>query len=283
MATELKDIEVKFISLVKAGANKRQVIWKSAGTEQEQDMNLARTFEIAKTSDTKRMVYGVVYAPDDIDTDGEYATAAEIEKASHAFMRGLLVKNVDTNHDYNPKDAFVAESWLLRAPDPLFKEEKEGAWAVGIKIDDDELWREVQSGSLKGLSMAGTAVKVAKSDQAQQSEEDQSILRRLAKAIKNIMNHKEEEEMTKDEIQKCVNDAVAPLKDAVEKAPKPHSEEAMAKIIKAAVDEVLKPVLDRLEKVEKSTSGSKQNEENINKDEDPIAIGKRIAKMIKGE
>jgi acetyl-CoA acetyltransferase len=198
-------------------------------------------------------------------------------------MRGLLVKNVDSNHDYDPKNAFVAESWLLRAPDPLFKQEQEGAWAVGIKIDDDELWREVQSGGLKALSMAGTAVKVAKSDQSQQSEEDQSILKRLAKAIKNLMNHKEEEEMTKEEIQKCVDAAVAPLKDAIEKAPKPHDEEALAKIIKAAVDEVLKPVLDRLEKVEKSTSGSKQNEENINKDDDPIAIGKRIAKMIKGE
>ena len=154
---KLTDISVDFISLVRKGANKKEVIFKSADAGEQE----LKTVNIAKTDEEKRIVYGIVYAPDEVDTQGDFAEAADIEKAAYDFMAQLNGRNIDKGHSYVPENAFVAESWLIRKGDPLFPDEPEGAWAVGIKVEDDALWEEVKKGEISGLSMGGTAIKKA--------------------------------------------------------------------------------------------------------------------------
>ena len=155
----LKNIDVMFISLVRAGANRRKIIIK-------QDGSFSIEVPIAKTDEERRVVYGIVYAPDEVDAQGDFTTAEEIRKAAYRFMQNLRLRNVDTNHDYDPKDAYVCESWIVRKGDTLFVGEKEGAWAVGIHVLDDAVWDAVRRGELQGISMAGVAerVEVSKAD-----------------------------------------------------------------------------------------------------------------------
>lgn len=40
-------------------------------------------------NDPQRYVLGIVYSPDDVDCQGDYSTAPEIEKACHGFMKSL--------------------------------------------------------------------------------------------------------------------------------------------------------------------------------------------------
>lgn len=148
---KLKDLFIKFISFVGKPANRRGLILK--------DEDGARTFEIVKTNDEMRRAYGIVYAPDEQDAQGDWTDAGEILKAADDFMRAGRLKAVDENHDFEPKDAFVAESWLIRKGDPLFPDETPGAWAVGIQILDETIWNKLKKGELTGLSMAGTAAK----------------------------------------------------------------------------------------------------------------------------
>ena len=155
MAVLLRNIDVQYISLVKKGANKRTIIYKSAD-----DSPHSWEIPIRKFDEEKGIVYGIVYAPDDVDTQGEYTTAEEIEKAAYRFMRNLNLHNVDKQHSFSPEGAYVAESWIVRKGDPLFPNEKEGAWAVGIKLEDEELRDQVKKGELKALSMAGKADKL---------------------------------------------------------------------------------------------------------------------------
>lgn len=158
MATFLKDIRVQFISLVKNGANGKTIIFKSADKE---DFQHVRQVSIAKRDEAKRMVYGIVYAPDSEDTQGDMTNAEEIEKAAHQFMADLNARQVDKGHDYDPKDGvFVAESWIVRKSDPLFPAEPAGSWAVGIKVNNDEIWQQVEKGEIQGLSMAGEALRI---------------------------------------------------------------------------------------------------------------------------
>jgi hypothetical protein len=70
-------------------------------------------------------------------------------------MRNLRLHQVDKDHSFNPEAAFVAESWLIKSPDPLFPDEREGAWAVAIRVEDDALWDAVKAGKYKALSLAG--------------------------------------------------------------------------------------------------------------------------------
>ncbi len=154
----MKNINVEFISLVRKGANRKKILWKSAENPQEQ-----KQIPIAKTDEEKHLVYGVVYAPNEIDSQGDYTTAEEIEKAAHNFMKEGRVGNIDRHHSFAAEDgAFVAESWIIKAGDPVFPDEKEGAWAISVKIEDEELWEEVKKQEIGGLSIGGMADKIEK-------------------------------------------------------------------------------------------------------------------------
>jgi tetrahydromethanopterin S-methyltransferase subunit B len=150
----LKDVDVQFISLVSEGANQKTIIWKSAKPTEKP--TFTRTIPISKTDDEKRLVYGIVYAPNEVDTDGDTMLAKDIEQMSYDFMNKARTNKVDDSHDFVADDGFVAESWILKSADPLFPDESVGSWAVGIKVTNDETWEKVKSGEIGGLSLAGT-------------------------------------------------------------------------------------------------------------------------------
>lgn len=170
----LRGVDVRYISLAGAGKNGRRILAKALLPEGE-DLGgrviVEKAIPIRKSDEAKRMVYGVVYAPDSPDADGHLMEPAEIEKALHGFMQAGRVGQVDTNHDENAgRDngvGYVAECWLTKAVgegderavvDPLFAEEPEGTWCVGIKVTDDGAWASVEKGEITGLSMAGVGV-----------------------------------------------------------------------------------------------------------------------------
>ena len=193
MPVELRDMKVDFLSLVSKGANGKRIIWKAgqspapdgktAGDKKPEGADAFETpLRKLVKSDEKRMVYGIVYGPGQVDSQGEYAEKGEIEKAAYGFMKGLRLLNVDAQHDFDPKAAFVAESWITKGADPLFPDEPEGSWAVGIRVEDEALWASVKKGELAGLSMAGYAAKVRKGEDGVLAKMEQ-FFTRLLKAV----------------------------------------------------------------------------------------------------
>lgn len=150
MAT-LTNLSVSFISLVRAPATGKPLTLKSAAGER------GELIRIAKTDDERMMAFGIVYAPNQADSHGDQADAATIRRAAYEFMREGRARNVDREHSFTPEMAYVAESWIVRAADPLFPEEPEGAWAVGIQIGDPDIWKALKAGELAGISLAGVA------------------------------------------------------------------------------------------------------------------------------
>lgn len=153
---KLTDLVVKAISLVRHGANGKHIVLKAEG---ETDPSMDRVVLIRKRDDELGVVYGIVYSPDELDAQGDFTDAGEIRKAAYRFMKDMNLRNVDKNHD-EPISAYIAESWILKGNDAVFPGEKEGAWAVGIKIEDDEIRKQIQEGEIKGISMAGVGNRV---------------------------------------------------------------------------------------------------------------------------
>ncbi|MBW2066888.1 MAG: hypothetical protein JRJ03_18415 [Deltaproteobacteria bacterium] len=151
MPNFLKNMKITFISLVKRGANKRTIIIKTG----EEAPVFQRDIEIRKVDEENRRFYSIVYAPHEEDAQGDFSTPEEIKKAAYDFMKNLRLLNVDRFHNEKPEKAFIAESWLLRKDDSLFPDEPEGSWAVGIVVEDDELWADVKKGEINALSMGG--------------------------------------------------------------------------------------------------------------------------------
>lgn len=100
-------------------------------------------------NDDEQIVLGQVYAPDTLDSHGHYMSAAELRMTAHQFMMDGLLTSIDVQHDNNPVDAVIVESFIARKGDPDFEE---GAWVAATKIKDPMLWRMVKNGEINGYS-----------------------------------------------------------------------------------------------------------------------------------
>lgn len=58
-------------------------------------------------------VFGEVYAPDIVDTDGESMAASDIQKMAHDFLARGMVRALDVNHDRQSSGAVVVESFIV--------------------------------------------------------------------------------------------------------------------------------------------------------------------------
>ena len=110
--------------------------------------------EIKKSDDEKQIAYGEVYVPEQRDTDGNWMTAATIEKMAHDFMENLRNARIDKNHDGETNKGTVVESFIVRKGDPDYTE---GAWVVGVHVQDKDIWDQVKKGELTGFSIGGEA------------------------------------------------------------------------------------------------------------------------------
>jgi hypothetical protein len=115
-----------------------------------------RLVTISKTDEEERVIKGVVYKPNELDSQEDWMEPQEIKKAAYDFMKNLRLTNVDTKHDLNTVDAFVCESYIAKAEDP--DGYVEGAWVVAMKIEDEILWQDILKGEYESFSMWGQAV-----------------------------------------------------------------------------------------------------------------------------
>ena len=113
-----------------------------------------RVIEIKKSNDEKRIVYGEVYVPEVADYDGQFMDAETIEKMAHDYM--INSRKIDTEHNYMEGSGAVIESFIVRKGDPDFTE---GAWVLGTKVLDDDIWEDIKKGKITGYSLAGIGKK----------------------------------------------------------------------------------------------------------------------------
>jgi hypothetical protein len=104
---------------------------------------------VKKIDADHRLVTGLVYAPFELDTYGEFMTADDIQLMAHRFMRLDLSTVIDTNHDETPNGSYPVESFIARKDDPDFAE---GSWVMTVYVPDDTTWEAVKRGDLNGFS-----------------------------------------------------------------------------------------------------------------------------------
>lgn len=107
----------------------------------------------------QRYALGIVLEPDVVDAQGDTYNSDEIRKAAWQYM--INFRNVGLMHKgfVNGK-AYLVESYI--APADMMIEGtqiKKGTWMLGLHVEDAELWAQVQSGGLTGLSIGGFAKK----------------------------------------------------------------------------------------------------------------------------
>jgi septin family protein len=113
---------------------------------------IKKTVTFKKADTAKHIVYGEVYVPYEKDTDGNWMTPEEIEKMAHSFLENLRLTQIDKQHDQEPDEGVVVESFIARPGDPDFTP---GAWVLGTKVLKDDTWEQIMKGEITGYSIEG--------------------------------------------------------------------------------------------------------------------------------
>ena len=115
----------------------------------------------------ERIVTGLVYAPaqdpnnPELDAQGDYVEgAAQIEKAMYNFMEaGQRLRLM--HEGWGRSDLVLLENWQVGTEDVMIRGGEQlpsGAWMMTIKVNNNDLWKEIREGKLTGFSLGGTAV-----------------------------------------------------------------------------------------------------------------------------
>src|SRR3990167_7984772 len=125
--------------------------------------HITRSRHITRLDPEKRIVYGEVYVPFDPDPNQTYSVdqvalrvdsydtfmrRVTLERLAHQYME--FMRNVDLQHDRESRAGVPVESYTARDDDPIFLP---GAWIMGTRVDDDEVWGRIVSGEITGYSI----------------------------------------------------------------------------------------------------------------------------------
>jgi hypothetical protein len=113
-------------------------------------VKISKSIQFKSKDAKKQIVYGEVYAPDVIDTHGHCMLAEDVEKMAHEFMSDSRNRFIDVMHNNVLIDAVAVESFIAKSTDKDFAE---GAWVLGVKINDSKVWAAIEKGELNGYSM----------------------------------------------------------------------------------------------------------------------------------
>lgn len=124
------------------------------------EVRRAKCAPIVTKNVDKQIVYGVVYAPGEVDAHGEIMLADAIEEMAHKFLplmaeKGMAV--IDQQHDNVPVAAYPVESWIETEEG---KDWPVGSWLLGVKIADPVVWKKVKDGEINGFSFEAMVSKM---------------------------------------------------------------------------------------------------------------------------
>jgi hypothetical protein len=117
---------------------------------------LEKRIPLLKT-DEERYVLGIVLEPETVDAQDDIDSAAEVRDAAHRFMEQY--QNIGLMHrDLVNGRVKILESYLAPAAFTLDGTQlRKGTWLLAVRVLDDELWAQIKSGELTGLSIGGSA------------------------------------------------------------------------------------------------------------------------------
>lgn len=104
-----------------------------------------------------------------------YFSEETVRKASELFLMNSNQNNATYEHDKKLEGMSVVESWIIEDE----KQDKsakygfslpKGTWMISMKVNNDEVWKDVKAGKVKGFSIEGYFAD--KLEMSQMSEED---------------------------------------------------------------------------------------------------------------
>lgn len=125
------------------------------GTVLKFERQATEKHKLFKADADQRLVWGEVYVPGFPDSQGDFMSAAQVQKMAHRYMAGggspdFGAQCVDVEHDGEIRKCDIVESFIVRKGDPDFIE---GSWVVCCHVRDPQIWDAIKKGDFNGFSM----------------------------------------------------------------------------------------------------------------------------------
>jgi len=248
---------ITHISLVDRGANQVETLYKA-----EDDGSFEIQTLLSKSPYEEGLLTALVYLPEQTDAHGHIASREVIKGFCHDFFKAGG-GNIDVMHDCKDIEggAHVAESFIVQKGDPRFEGIKdyagnpvnpEGSWGVIIKLESEDLRRRYRDGEFNGVSMFGRGVLAPTGDEVTKFQN--ALADRLG------TNNQGVQEMNEEQMNALFEKFLKPINERLEKLEKP------------AVEPTPEQKVEKTEKIK--FEGDPENAEDLAKHERKLMLAK---------
>jgi hypothetical protein len=123
-------------------------------------------FKLAEVDKEKRILMGAALIPNKpiYRQSGEqeyyiYFSKATVRKASELFFINGNQNNTTLEHELQLKGLTAVESWIVESEQDKSRmydlNVPMGTWMVSMKVNNDDVWKKVKAGEIKGFSIEG--------------------------------------------------------------------------------------------------------------------------------
>ena len=130
-------------------------------------LNKEYKIEFAEVDSEKRILMGAalipnkqIYRKNGKDEFYVFFSEATVKQASELFLKNGNQSNATLEHKAKFDGATVVESWIIDNPE-MDKSKQygfslpKGTWMISMKIEDENVWKQVKEGKYKGFSIEG--------------------------------------------------------------------------------------------------------------------------------
>ncbi len=130
-------------------------------------LNKEYKIEFAEVDSDKRILMGAalipnkqIYRKNGKDEFYVFFSEATVKQASELFLKNGNQSNATLEHKSKFDGATVVESWIIDNPE-MDKSKAygfdlpKGTWMISMKIEDENVWKQVKEGKYKGFSIEG--------------------------------------------------------------------------------------------------------------------------------
>lgn len=166
-----------------------------------------------QADEEKRLLYAPALIPNKMiyrkDVKGSPAntfySAETIEKLNDSYFKNICNAETNVRHEAEATEGiYPTESWIVKDPEcdkakALGFNVPAGTLMMCHKITNDQIWNEIKSGDLKGLSAEMFIKYELKQPEKMEKEERKGFIAEIVEAVKHAFEPKKEEE--KEEVE----------------------------------------------------------------------------------
>jgi hypothetical protein len=154
--------------------------------------------ELKTMDEEKRLVVGLALVPDKkiYRNNGGFEynitfSKDTVRKAAEKYLKSLKIHNATIEHEMEVDGVYLTESWIVedKAKDKTALYDlnaPEGAWAVAMRIENDDVWEDVKAGKYLGFSIEGIF-----NENQGWDEEDLSVMKKINQLLDELESAQE--------------------------------------------------------------------------------------------